>query len=227
VSLPARAPAGQPDWLPDWLAQWTAPGRDFPVAGLNVSGLLALDAEPARAAFGLACRHDLQALACARAILDHDPRLRLVLVPHVHRDPSDRESDLAAALGLQARLREDYPGRVGVVPGRPDAMELKWLLSRLCWFAGARMHATIGAFSSGTPTLGLGYSDKAAGVFAQCGIAEHVADLRRLDAPALVAAVGRSLERRADTRRALALGLPALLARAEAQMDAIAAQIGG
>jgi polysaccharide pyruvyl transferase WcaK-like protein len=88
------------------------------------------------------------------------------------------------------------------------------------------MHATIGAFSSGTPTLGLGYSDKAAGVFAQCGIGDKVADLRLMDAAALADAVRRSLNARDATRRDLSDRLPALLARAEAQMDVIVAQIG-
>ncbi len=106
-------------------------------------------------------------------------------------------------------------------------MELKWVLSRLSWFAGARMHATIGAFSSGTPTLAFGYSDKAAGVFDRCGLGGHVADLRRLDAPALAQVVAASLAGRAAMREDLARRLPALRAEAETQMDAIAAQIGG
>lgn len=223
VALPLREPAD----LSPRLKVWTALARGFPVAGLNVSGLLVQEAAGARVTFGLADRHDHQALAAARAILDHDPRLRLLLVPHVHRDLGDRESDLAASLALKAQLDADYPDRVEVLPGRLNAMELKWVLSRLSWFAGARMHATIGAFSSGTPTLGFGYSDKAAGVFAQCGIGGHVADLRQLDAPALAQAVTRSLAARDATRRDLGARLPGLLAQAEAQMDAIVAQIGG
>lgn len=105
-------------------------------------------------------------------------------------------------------------------------MELKWVLSHLSWFAGARMHATIGAFSSGTPTLGLGYSDKAAGVFAQCGIGAHVADLRRMDCIDLGQAVRASLAGREATRLVLGDLLPGLRARAEAQMDDIVRQIG-
>lgn len=222
VALPSREPAD----LSPRLRVWTSFARGFPVAGLNVSGLLMQDAAGAQARFGLADRHDRQIEAAARAALDHHPRLRLLLVPHVHRDLGDSESDLAASLALKARLDGDYPDRVEVLPGRLDAMELKWVLSRLSWFAGARMHATIGAFSSGTPTLGLGYSDKAAGVFAQCGIGDHVADLRRLDAGGLAQAVRASLIRRDATRRDLAERLPGLLDRAEAQMDTIVRQIG-
>jgi polysaccharide pyruvyl transferase WcaK-like protein len=153
--------------------------------------------------------------------------MRLLLVPHVHRDPADPESDLGAALALRARLDDDFADRVEVLTGNLGAMELKWVLGRLSWFAGARMHATIGAFSSGTPTLAFGYSDKAAGVFDRCGLGAHVADLRRFDAPALAEAVAVSIAAREEMRADLALRIPALMAEAEAQMDAIAAQIGG
>jgi polysaccharide pyruvyl transferase WcaK-like protein len=223
VALPAR----RPETLPSGLSVWLSLARGFPVAGLNVSGLLAQEADRARADFGLADRHDAQALAAARAILAAHPRMRLLLVPHVHRDAADRESDLGASLALQARLQGDFPDRVTVLAGNLGAMELKWVLSRLSWFAGARMHATIGAFSSGTPTLAFGYSDKAAGVFDRCGLGDHVADLRRLDAPALAQAVAAAIAARDAMRADLSRRLPALRAEAEAQMDAIAAQIGG
>jgi polysaccharide pyruvyl transferase WcaK-like protein len=226
LDMAVALPLHEPTDLSPRLKVWTSLARGFPVAGLNVSGLLVQDPAGAQATFGLADRHDRQIEAAARAILDHNPRLRLLLVPHVHRDQGDRESDLAASLALKTRLDSEYPDRIEALPGRMNAMELKWVLSRLTWFAGARMHATIGAFSSGTPTLGLGYSDKAAGVFAQCGTGDHVADLRLMDAPALAGAVLRSLNARDATRRDLCDRLPALLARAEAQMDAIVAQIG-
>lgn len=222
VSLPVQTPAS----LPEEIAPWFSATRRFPVAGLNVSGLLAINAEDARKSFGLAERHDHGIEAVARTILDHDPELRLLLVPHVHRDLGHAESDLAASLALKARLGAKYERRVAVLTGRPNAMELKWVFSRLSWFAGARMHATIGAFSSGTPTLGLGYSDKAAGVFAQCGIGAHVADLRRMDTDALTQAVEVSLAAREEMRVVLSGLLPGLRRRAEAQMDEIVRQIG-
>lgn len=222
VALPQAA---APD-LPAAVQAWLAPDRAAPVAGLNVSGLLTSDPVAAQGLFGLADRHDAQIAAAARAVLDSDPQMRLLLVSHVHRSAGDRESDLAAAQALQARLAADYPDRIAVLPGALNAMQLKSVLARLDWFAGARMHATIGAFSAGTPTLGLGYSDKAAGVFAQCGIGTHVADLRQMDAAQIGAAVAASVADRAAMRAELALLRPGILARAEAQMDAIVAQIG-
>ncbi|MEQ9259270.1 MAG: polysaccharide pyruvyl transferase family protein [Roseovarius sp.] len=221
-ALPERAP----DSLPRDLRAWLEAPRAFPLAGLNASGLLCNDATGARAQFGLAASHADQVEALARALLAADPALRLLLVSHVHRPEDHAESDLGAARALMARLGPLGEGRVRLLEGQPGAMELKWVLARLDWFAGARMHATIGALSSGVPVLGLGYTDKAQGVFDECGLGREVADLRQLDAAALATRACASFEARAATRADLAARLPAVLARAAREMDAIAAQAG-
>ena len=221
VALPATRPAD----LDPAVARWLDPARGFPLAGINVSGLLCNEPARARRDFGLADTHSAQVETMARALLATDPDLRLLLVPHVHRPEGHAESDLGAARALVARLGDLAAGRVAVLGGRQSAMELKWVISHLDWFAGARMHATIGAFSSGVPTLGLGYSDKAQGVFAECGIGDEVADLRRLDPSALAQRALASFGER-DRRRADLAGRVAVLkARAEREMDEIVRQI--
>jgi polysaccharide pyruvyl transferase WcaK-like protein len=222
VALPAEAPLG----LDRDTMAWLAPDRGFPLAGLNVSGLLCNDAAGAKDTFGLADRHDAQIEAVARALLEADPALRLLLLPHVHRPDGDAESDLGAARALVRRLGPAAEGRVRVLDAPLPAMQLKWVLARLDWFAGARMHATIGAFSSGTPTLGLGYTDKAEGVFTECGIAGDVADLRKLDARALSERAVASYTARQDRAADLAARVAGLRARAASEMDAIARQAG-
>jgi polysaccharide pyruvyl transferase WcaK-like protein len=222
VALPQVAPKSG---ISDTVMGWLNGQRDFPVIGLNVSGLLSMEPEAAQKTFRLADRHDRQLEVACRAVLNLNPTMRLLLVPHVHQAEGAPESDLSASRDLKARLGAEYADRIEIIESRPNAMELKWILARLDWFAGARMHATIGAFSSGTPTLGLGYSDKAAGVFDQCGIGDHVADLRLMDAAALARAVVISVGNREETRVKLAGLVAGLRQRAEAQMDAIAAQI--
>ena len=51
-----------------------------------------------------------------------------------------------------------------LVPPVFSAAELKWIISRMSAFAGARTHSTIAALSSGVPTLSIGYSLKARGL---------------------------------------------------------------
>lgn len=222
VALPQAKPT-----LPKPVMDMLLAHRGFPLAGLNVSGLLAFDPEDAQARFGLSDRHDQQIDRVATTILQSDPAMRLLLVPHVNRAPGHPESDLDACQALLSRLPSQFASRVHVLEQPLNAMELKWVLARLDWFAGARMHATIGAFSSSTPTLGLGYSDKTAGVFDQCGIGRHVADLRAHSLDGLGHVVAQSLARRDLMRAELEVSLPVLLARAEAQMDVIAQQVAG
>ena len=222
IALPTRRPVDVPPMLTEMLSE----PRTFPLVGLNVSGLLCNDSEAARRDFGLADAHPAQIEAVARALLGADASLRLLLVPHVHRPLGDPESDVAAANALAARLGSLAVGRVDVLSGTLSAMELKWVVARLDWFAGARMHATIGAFSSGVPTLGLGYSDKFRGVFEECGIGSEVADLRRLDARHLAERTVASYLSRTPMRADLAKRVAGLRARASSEMDHIVRQIG-
>lgn len=221
VLLPQTAPIAD---LPGVIEKWLE-DDSTPVAGMNVSGLLWQDAKQAQADFGLVDSHRRQLLSAAHSILDSDPALRLVLVPHVIRPEGDAESDWSAARDLEAQLLPEYYGRVQTLPQEFTAPELKWIIARMDWFAGARMHATIAGFSSGVPTLGLGYSDKAEGVFNECGLGGMVADLRQLDATRLATVVRNSLNKRHATKARLAAELPAVLDRASAQMDAIVAAI--
>lgn len=223
VALPAK----QPSKLSDDVRRWITGDRNFPLAGINVSGLLCNESVRARRDFGLASGHDEQIAELARSVLRHDPRARLLLVSHVHKPVTEVESDLRAANELAQRLGPDAKDRVRVIEDQPDAMELKWILSRLDWFAGARMHATIGAFSSGVPTLGLGYTDKAQGVFDECGIGSDVADLRKLDARGLAHRAVASFADRRRIRLDLEKRLEGIRARADREMDAIFGQIEG
>lgn len=218
-------PQSEPAELPEIVTRWLSERDTNPVAGLNVSGLLCQDPEAAQKTYGLADLHTNQIDAAAHALLQSDPSLRLLLVPHVLRAPDDPESDWAAANALQKRLGADYADRVTVLPQTLNATELKWVIARLDWFAGARMHATIAGFSSGVPTLGLGYSHKAGGVFSECGIGADVADLRDLDADGVGAKVTESITNRAQMKASLAELLPGIKARASDQMDALASII--
>jgi colanic acid/amylovoran biosynthesis protein len=93
VLLPAQKPANLPAEINDVLSKHTA----APLAGLNVSGLLCQQDDDARRQFGLADSHRHQSEAVARAVLDSDPTMRLVLVSHVQRPTGDMESDHDAA----------------------------------------------------------------------------------------------------------------------------------
>lgn len=151
--------------------------RETPLIGLNISGLLFNRADWAKETFRL--KLDYREFA-------HDLLLRLVketcanivLLPHVHQPLDNFESDLAAALALMEEIPAHFRSRITIPATALDAAEAKWVIARCDWFAGSRMHATIGALSSGVPAAALAYSGKSQGVFETCGQGESVLDLR-------------------------------------------------
>lgn len=222
IGMPTTVPDIAPQKI---VAEWLFDAdRSYPVFGLNTSGLLCSMGNGAKKAYGLADTHLNQLEVIARTALDSEPNSRLLLVPHVIRPSGDPESDRDAAMDLKERLMA-YGNRIQVLPQFYSATELKWIISQLDWFAGARMHATIAGFSTATPTMGLGYSDKAYGVFDSCDIGAQVADLRKLSLDQLAHATRQSVNIRHLTRVVLQNNHAALMQKSRVQMDTIAAVI--
>ena len=111
----------------------------------------------------------------------------ILLVPHVLTPPGHYESDPEANDKVLAALRADPDpavarrGRVsacGCAAVYEHPSEMKWLIARLDWFCGTRMHACIAGLSSGVPTAAIAYSLKTQGVFESCGVGDAVCDPR-------------------------------------------------
>lgn len=92
-----------------------------------------------------------------RRILDTTD-MTVALIPHVIWAGGDDREPLQR---LYDRFADT--GRVCMVTDR-SCTELKYLISQCRFFLGARTHATIAAYSTGVPTLVLGYSVKARGI---------------------------------------------------------------
>ena len=71
------------------------------------------------------------------------------------------------------------------------------------------------------PAAAIASSPKTLGVFETCGQGAHVADPRQLDTGEVVERLWQSWAAREEARRSLRAALPAVLRRAEEQMDAI------
>lgn len=90
--------------------------------------------------------------------------LGIVLVPHVDSvDGGPSNSDFVYMQDLLHRGGFD-PARVTIAPRELNAAQIKHLISGCRFFIGARTHATIAAWSTGVPTVSLGYSVKARGL---------------------------------------------------------------
>ena len=82
----------------------------------------------------------------------------VAFVPHVVWENNDDRIPLQ-------KLYQEFQGtgRVCLIEDQ-DARKLKWIVSQCSYFIGARTHATIAAYSTGVPTLALGYSVKSRGI---------------------------------------------------------------
>ena len=110
-----------------------------------------------------------------------------------------------------------------VLPPSLDAAEVKWCISRLDWFVGSRMHATIAALSTATPVAAYAYSDKTRGVFETCGAEDHVIDARRSSGEEAVERLMASYRVRQTSRATLARDTAATVSRSRDQLrDVIA-----
>jgi colanic acid/amylovoran biosynthesis protein len=87
----------------------------------------------------------------------------VLLVPHVISEMGDVYRDDSLFLQRVAQLVQE-PERVLVLDRTLNAAQVKWAISRLRLFAGARTHSTLAAISSGVPTICIGYSVKARGI---------------------------------------------------------------
>lgn len=84
--------------------------------------------------------------------------MQIALIPHVVQEGNDDREPLSVL------YNEFKPTNRIVLIEDHNACELKGIISNCRFFVGARTHATIAAYSTGVPTLVVGYSVKAKGI---------------------------------------------------------------
>ena len=218
-SLPVSKPT-QP--LPDNIVELLVPDRKVETIGFNVSGLIYSDPTAAKERYGFKADYRKLVVALLRRILSESD-VNILLIPHVNAELGSYESDPGANLSVMEELADVGGGRVEILPPDYNESEVKWVISQLDWFCGTRMHSTIAGLSTGVPTTAIAYSLKTQGVFETCGQGDHVVDPRHLGTEDVIEATFESFEARAKTRQHLNEMLPAVLKRAEEQMDNIVA----
>ena len=205
-------------------ADWVESAKNQRKIGLNISGLIYNDPQEAKKRYGIRCDYRQAMLDVVRRLLDEQDG-PLCLVPHVLVADSEVESDHAACQALFAQLTPQQQQRVEVLPTDLNEREIKGYIRHFDWFCGMRMHATIAALSSGVPTVNVAYSGKALGVFETVNVGDQVLDARSLDSAVLVDQILAAYHARDEVRGRLAQALPAVKARADVQMNEVAALI--
>lgn len=186
--------------------------------GLNVSGLLMNGGYSGKNMFGLTMDYPRMIRDLIAAFQAHPERPEVHLVPHVITGRGDVEDDAVAS----EKLAAEFPG-VRVAPRFATPSEAKTYIAGLDFFAGARMHACIAAFSSGVPVVPMAYSRKFEGLFGTLGYTRTV-DCTKETSEAILAKIIAGYEDRETLRAegavALAKGLEKL-ALYEAALSAL------
>lgn len=190
-------------------------------AGVNVSGLLVQPGAGER--FGLAGDYVATMMDLVRRLIRAGARV--VFVPHVHAPGGGGESDVLAIQRIREGLTAAERASTDVVPPDLGPAESKWCIAQFDWFVGSRMHATIAALSTGTPAAAYAYSDKTSGVFATCGMSDHVVDARRVAGGAAVEVLMASFLARGATRADLGRRAPAVVEASRAQVRDLLGEI--
>ena len=150
-------------------------------------------------------------------ILDNT-EVYIALIPHVVWASNDDRIPLR-------QLYEDFDHNPRlIVVGDHSAPELKYIISKCSFFVGARTHATIAAYSTGVPTLVVGYSVKARGIARDLFGTEdgYVLPVQQLkESNELTQAFIRLYEKRDAVRAHLNEMLPGYIARADAARKAL------
>jgi polysaccharide pyruvyl transferase WcaK-like protein len=112
--------------------------------------------------------------------------------------------------------------QVRLLPGGLSAGQLKGAIARCRFFVGARTHSTIAAFSSGVPTIAIGYSQKARGICRDLFDNEdYLVPTRELTAQALASSFERLVRGEDHIRGLLAERKPEMLAGARRNAEAL------
>jgi colanic acid/amylovoran biosynthesis protein len=180
--------------------------------GINVSGLLYRGGYSGDNQFDLTVDYKV----LTDQMLDYftaRPECEVHLVGHVITDFVANEDDYSTAVELVKR----YPQAI-VAEKFLSPSAAKSYIASMDYFAGARMHACIAAFSAGVPVTPIAYSRKFQGLFATLKY-NHVADCKTLTTEQALAAVVKAFDIRDALKAEVALGNQLALTKLQSYED--------
>lgn len=127
--------------------------------GINISGLLWEDRQSGNNQLGLVTDYVEYSCRIVEALLMNS-NYEIYLIPHAGMDLKDKASDYAACYEMKQKFEKCI-----LLYGSCDPIEVKNTLAQMDIVIAARMHASIGAFSSGVFTIPFAYSRKFQGYY--------------------------------------------------------------
>ena len=131
--------------------------------------------------------------------------MKVLLVPHVVEE-NNNDYDFMKPIFEKF----EHTGRIAILPPDLEARQYKGYIAGTRFFVGARTHSTIAAYSSGVPTIALGYSVKARGIAKDIfGAEKYVLDIKAMtDYEELRDEFLKLLENENEIRRDLMKSIP-------------------
>ncbi len=176
-----------------------------PLVGLNVSGLLYHGGYSGNNMFGLKFDYK-EIIPDLIDFMIREKDTTVMLVPHVFG--THGESDSVVCEEVYASLKGRYNERLLIARGQYNQNEIKHIIGLCDFFIGSRMHACIAALSQNIPTVSIAYSRKFVGVMQTIGVAELVADPRKLEKEGILGIIDNAFEQRASLRGHLEKTMP-------------------
>jgi len=121
------------------------------------------------------------------------------------------------------QLAAEFPGTV-VSPFFKSPIDAKSYIADLDFFMGARMHATIAAFSTGVPVIPMAYSRKFRGVFGTLGYDRSV-DCKNDSADQILEAIKTGFAQQDVLKQEIKDALTQVDARLDRYTDALAEEL--
>lgn len=146
---------------------------------------------------------------------------KVLLVAHSARGHTDKthNNDLPLCREIYARLADK--DRVLFPDAEVPSQELRALIGRSEAFVASRFHAMVSALATGVPVLVVGWSHKYREVLDMFGLAEWAVPHEELTTDGFRGKVQGLLDQRDEVAAAIASALPAVQARALAQIDLV------
>jgi colanic acid/amylovoran biosynthesis protein len=183
--------------------------------GINVSGLLMSGGYSGSNDYGLGFDYPAMTRGLITAFLAM-PDVEVCLIAHVNAPEMPRDDDGAAI----DRLAKEFPA-THRVPDFTSPSAAKSFISGLDFLVGARMHATIAAYSAGVPVIPISYSRKFEGLYGGLRY-PWVVNAKGMDTKAAVAFVLDAFDKRSTVASDIARGQPVIEAGLEDYTAALA-----
>lgn len=158
--------------------------------GINISGLCYYNAF-----HNLAGKFENYKLLLLKIVEYYQQRnTTIYLIPHSYNffEPENNADDLEATKDFyNCLVNKD---NVWVIDADLKSPQIKYLISRMSFFIGSRMHSCFAAIYTGTPIFGLGYSYKYPHNFSRYGFPENlvsVVDLKKEEIPLVVEKIAK------------------------------------